>query len=81
MAVGFRQRYCYLGLHDFYRRVYFGTAVSLRIVAGGPPRTHSCSPGTMNGVAGKLLGLVPALRAALSRLVSATCSTPSLADR
>ena len=68
-------RCCYLGPHDFYRRVYFGTgtAVSLRTVAGGPlehTRAYLArpSPLTMNGVAGELLGLVPALRAAHSDL-------------
>ena len=58
---------CYLGPHDFYRRVYFGTSASHCTVARGP-RSHTrtylaqLSPLHLITVAGELFGLVPALR-------------------
>ena len=60
---------CYLGPHDFYRRVYCGTSASLCTVAGGPlahTRAYLARPSPLhlNSVAGELFGLVPALRRA-----------------
>ena len=56
---------CYLGPHDFYRRVFCGTSASLCTVARGPlayTRAHLARPSPLhvNSVAGELFGLVPA---------------------
>ena len=60
---------CYLGPHDFYRRVYFGTSASHCTVARAPrshTQTYLARPSplhlNLNTVAGELFGLVPALR-------------------
>ena len=60
---------CYLGPHDFYRRVYCGTSASLCTVARAPlahTRAYLARPSPLhlNSVAGELFGLVPALRRA-----------------
>ena len=60
---------CYLGPHDFYRRVYCGSSAAIRTVARGaldPTRAYFARPSLLisNSVAGELVGLVPALRRA-----------------
>ena len=58
---------CYLGPHDFYRRVYCGSSAVVRTVASGAldhTRAYFSRPSLLhlNSVAGELVGLVPVLR-------------------